>query len=123
MCRKCGVEFEIRDGGGFVFHLLHCDTCGVEKAVMHEDLGDVFRGYIKGLDVPYAIATAGRDEHIRQTYEGPAVSAADFNAGVEKAAGTCKCGGTFKLEATARCPNCRSMEYDEAPGSSMAFYD
>jgi hypothetical protein len=39
ICRTCGTRFRIRSGGGFVFDLLHCDTCGEAKSVGHQELG------------------------------------------------------------------------------------
>jgi hypothetical protein len=27
-CKKCGHSFGVSEGGGFVFHMLHCDRCG-----------------------------------------------------------------------------------------------
>jgi predicted Zn-ribbon and HTH transcriptional regulator len=32
-CLNCGHEFELNQGGGFTFHLLRCDSCGMTKAV------------------------------------------------------------------------------------------
>ena len=31
-CKACGEVFTASSGGGFNFQLLHCDTCGKERA-------------------------------------------------------------------------------------------
>lgn len=36
VCTKCGAFFTARFGGGFMFHLLHCDRCGREKVMNFE---------------------------------------------------------------------------------------
>jgi len=33
VCAQCGTFFTARFGGGFMFHLLHCDGCGKEKVI------------------------------------------------------------------------------------------
>jgi len=33
ICNDCGAKFTANEGGGFVFHLLHCDRCGAERAI------------------------------------------------------------------------------------------
>ena len=70
VCRVCWARFAVSAGGGFFYDLPHCDSCGAHKSVRHHDLGDIFLGYIKGLDVPYTVATAGRDRRIRDEYTG-----------------------------------------------------
>ena len=32
-CNQCGFNFTVSEGGGFVFHELHCDKCGKVKGV------------------------------------------------------------------------------------------
>jgi len=32
-CLDCGKSFTASYGGGFTFHLLHCDKCGKEKSI------------------------------------------------------------------------------------------
>ena len=40
ICRQCGRECSIMLGGGFHFHLLHCDQCGRGKNVPFDEVGD-----------------------------------------------------------------------------------
>jgi len=42
-CNSCGKEFEIREGGDFTFHLLHCDKCGAEKSIINANLNHLER--------------------------------------------------------------------------------
>ena len=56
ICRDCGEHFMARDGGGFMFDLLHCDTCGAGRSVSREELGDIHLGFVKGLPGPYTVA-------------------------------------------------------------------
>lgn len=121
-CRKCGHSFELSEGGGFVFHRLRCDRCGKEKSVAFDDLGDLHRRYIKGSPFPaYCVATWDRDQEIKRDYPGDPVSEEEYHRGVEKFAGACACGGTFKLGAPARCPKCRSRNIKK--GEIILFYD
>jgi hypothetical protein len=98
----------VSEGGGFFFDLLHCDSCGANKSVRHQDLGDIFFGYIKGLDVPYTMTTAERDRRIREEYPGKPLSKTEYHAAVEANLKPCKCGGRFRYDAAPRCPSCRS---------------
>ena len=65
-------------------------------------------GYIKVLNVPYTVATAGRDRRIREQYPGEPLSEAEYHAAVEASLKPCKCGGRFRYDASGRCPSCRS---------------
>jgi hypothetical protein len=47
-CKDCGFKFTVNEGGGFKFHLLHCDRCGESKAVVFDELGDMHWRYLKG---------------------------------------------------------------------------
>jgi hypothetical protein len=121
-CRKCGKEFRVRDGGGFVFHLLHCDRCGREKGVGFDELGELHFRYLKGLVAPYCVASAGRDKDIQENYPGKPISERWYHNRVEKFAGRCRCGGQYKFRAPARCPKCRSKDYDTS-GRETICYD
>jgi len=124
ICDGCGTHFTVNDGGGFVFHLLHCDRCGKEKHVPFEDIYEVHCCYLKGLPVPYCIATADHDKNVRENHPGPPLSEEEYHAEVERAAGDCRCGGQFALDAPARCPKCKSSSYHENPdGEGEVMYD
>lgn len=125
VCRDCGVHFMARDGGGFMFDLLDCDTCGDDRAVSHEELGDIHLGYVKGLPGPYAVARSRMDAEIKATYPGPSLTRAEYRAGAEATLDRCGCGGTYRYDAPPRCPGCRSTpdRWDEDPDGPMMFID
>ena len=125
VCRDCGEQFMARDGGGFMFDLLHCDTCGAGRSVSHEELGDIHLGYVKGLPGPYAVARSRMDAEIKATYPGPALTGAEYQAGAEATLDPCACGGTYRYDAPPRCPGCRSTpdRWDEDPDGPMMFID
>ena len=111
-CTKCGSPFTVSEGGGFFFHLLHCDKCGKEKSVGFDELGDAHFGFLKGIaPAPYSDFSASMDRQIQETYEGPVLDRKEYNEVVEEFAGMCKCGGHFKLHAPPRCPVCQSSDY------------
>ena len=123
-CKKCGKKFTVRDGGGFIFHLLHCDKCGREKSISFDEIGEPHLRYIKGLDIPYCIATSKHDEDIQKNYPGEPLSEEEYNKAVEKKAGKCDCGGRFRFDALPRCPKCGSLDLlcdENSPG--ICFYD
>jgi Zn finger protein HypA/HybF involved in hydrogenase expression len=110
-CNKCGTEFRVREGGGFIFHLLHCDKCGKEKSVKFGELGENHIRFIKGLDIPYSSVSADSDRSIQENYPGSAITQEQYYSEVEKIAGKCSCGGQYYLSAKARCPKCHSDNY------------
>jgi len=123
ICSDCGTRYTIRDGGGFRFHLLHCERCGREKSIGFEEIGETHLRYLKGLDVPYSTPTAESDKQIQENYPGQPITAKEYHRHVEVMLGKCKCGGFFSFDAPARCPNCRSTEHTAAPGGEMIDYD
>lgn len=60
-CRKCRHHLFVQEGGGFSFHLLHCDRCGRTKSVNFTALGNLHAAYLKGLPGPYAMASWQHD--------------------------------------------------------------
>ena len=125
ICRTCGTHFMARDGGGFMFDLLHCDTCGATKSVSHQELGDIHLGFVKGLPGPYAMARAAMDRRIQDEYPGQDAHAGRVPRGGRGDAQVCACGGRFRYDAPARCPGCRSTEdqWDEDPDGARMFID
>ncbi len=117
VCRKCGAEFQANEGGGFFFHLLHCDQCGREKAVSFAKLGKLHERYVKGLSVPYCIASMARDSAIQAREDIEPMTAAEYRLAVEKKLRKCRCGGRYRFDALGRCPKCRSTEWDPSGGS------
>ena len=110
-CEKCGKKFDVNDGGGFFFHLLHCNKCGKEKSISFDKIGEPHLRYIKGLGTPYCIASSQHDEYIQKNYPGEPLSEKEYHKAVEKIGGKCKCGGLFRFNAPPRCPKCRSTKF------------
>jgi hypothetical protein len=123
ICNKCGRKFQVLDGGGFFFHLLHCDKCGRHKQIGFDRLGEAHLAYIKGLAGPYAIATSQHDKQIQDEYPGAPLSQAEYDAAVEDIAGKCKCGGRFRMDAPARCPKCASTDFRQDEDGISCCYD
>jgi hypothetical protein len=93
-----------------MFDLLHCDACGADRSVGHDELGDIHLGFVKGLPGPYALSRRQLDQHIKVTYPGEPLSRDEYHAAAEATLETCACGGRFRYDAPARCPGCRSTE-------------
>ena len=123
ICNKCDRTFEINDGGGFHFHLLHCDKCGKDKSINFEEIGEPHLRYIKGLPGPYAIASRENDKHIQDSYPGNPMPEDEYHAAVESLAGKHKCGGYYKFDAPARCPKCKSTDFRPDPNQPDICYD
>ena len=125
ICRACGTGFMARDGGGFMFDLLHCDACGATTSVSHRELGDIHLGFVKGLSGPYAVARAAMDRRIQAEYPGAPLTWGEYHAAAEATLEACECGGRFTYDAPARCPGCRSTEdlWEEDPSGPMMFID
>lgn len=125
ICRPCGAHFRSSSGGGFMFDLLHCDTCGESRSVSHQELGDVHLGFVKGLPGPYAVARAAMDRRIQAEYPGKPLTRGQYHAAAQATIGSCACGGRFTYNAPARCPGCRSThdQWDEDPTVPSLSYD
>lgn len=125
ICRACGTHFMARDGGGFMFDLLHCDACAATTSVSHQDLGDIHLGFVKGLPGPYAVTRAAMDRRIQAEYPGEPLTTGEYHAAAEATLATCACGGTFRYDAPARCPECRSTEdqWDADPKGPRMYID
>lgn len=119
-CLKCGTEFEANSGGGFFFHLLHCDKCGREKTIRFRGLGELHMAFMKGMDFAYSSGSEGFNSKARE-YQGEPIDVEEYEAKVEEIAGKCRCRGLYKLQAKVRCPKCRSDEIEE--GYITVMYD
>lgn len=115
ICASCRHKFTVSEGGGFRFHLLHCDRCGRDKSIGFEELGEAHLKYLKGLPGPYAMATAAHDKEVQSTYEGEPLSRKAYESYVEELASLCTCGGHYRFEAAPRCPQCRSSQFEVDP--------
>jgi hypothetical protein len=125
ICRTCGTKFQVRQGGGFYFDLLHCDTCGRAETVGHQELGDIHLRFVKGLPGPYAVVRSAMDRRIQAEYPGEPLTRDEYHAAAEATLEPCACGGTYRYDAAARCPGCRSTseQWDRDPNASHMFYD
>jgi hypothetical protein len=125
ICRACGTKFQVQDGGGFYFDMLHCDTCGNAHSVSHASLDDIHLGFVKGLGRPYATVRADMDRRIQRDYAGETLSRGDYHAAAEATVDPCLCGGPFRYDAPARCPNCRSTSelWESDPKAAYVLYD
>jgi hypothetical protein len=119
--KTCGCKFEVSEGGGFLFHLLRCDACGESKSMSFEEIGEPHIRYVKGMKIPYSMATAQNDLRTQEKYPGKTLSARSYHIAVEKLAGSCQCGGFFKFNTKPRCPKCRSTKLSK--GEITLFYD
>ncbi len=123
ICLKCGHRFIARQGGGFVFHLLHCDRCGREKMILFRELGELHLRYLKSLDPSLASSLASSPAKGEDVESLDPIGEDEYLSGVEQYAGYCDCGGRFLFEAPIRCPQCGSQEYKEDPYGRLVFYD
>lgn len=98
-CQQCGHRFEVHEGGGFFFHLLHCDMCGRTKNISFDEVRE----------------SAPEDG-------SETASPFDYET-VEAMAGQCRCGGAFRMDAPARCPKCRSSDLKQEPDGNVVMYD
>lgn len=114
-CRKCRSSFKVNDGGGFFFHLLRCDSCGGERSIGFDEIGEPHLRYLKGLDGPYCLASAEHDRHVRENYPGEPMGEEEYHGAVEEICGRCDCGGRFRFDAPPRCPKCRTA-YEKTGG-------
>lgn len=120
-CRECGSTFTVDHGGGFIFHLVRCENCGKTKSIGFDELGELHQRHLKGLPGPYCVASAEHDKDIREHAQVEPISEDEYHRRIEAIAGTCRCGGSYCLDASARCPKCRSTRIDE--GEITVMYD
>jgi predicted Zn-ribbon and HTH transcriptional regulator len=120
-CKSCGFKFKVEIGGGFTFHLLHCDACGKSKAMSFDEIGEPNLRYKKGLPGPYSVATSEFDKHVRENYPGEPLSEEEYHSIVEDMAGSCKCGGKYKFDAPPRCPKCKSDEFEDTKEDFVCY--
>ena len=121
-CAACGHKTQFRVGGGFFFHLLHCDRCGKERSIAFDKLRDVHERYVKGLRGPWTVVTMDRDQEIQENAPIQPLSHDEYHHAIEELVGKCPCGGQFSMTAPPRCPRCQSAEITQVPGLEM-FYD
>jgi len=112
-CIECGCQFTVNYGGGWAFHLLHCEKCGAEKNVPHDELGEFHERYMARWG---SVADTVEDDEESMTDE-------QYDAAVEEHAGKCTCGGSFGLRARPRCPDCGSANFVEEPERHRILYD
>ena len=123
ICKNCQHHFIVEEGGGFYFHLLHCDRCGRTKSIGFAEVGDLHSAYLKGLPGPYAVISRKHDLQVKAEYSGPAQSESEYHAAIESSLNRHNCGGRFRFDAPPRCPKCRSTELEPDPEGEIERYD
>ena len=122
-CRDCNTQFMWSEGGGFTFHLLHCDQCGAERSVPFEELGAAHTAWLKGSGGVWSVATAESDRAAVDGFDGEAISDQQYDQAVSAAAGACSCGGHFAESVPPTCPSCRSRNVDPDEFGPVVMYD
>ncbi len=99
--------------------------CGETNSVGHQELGDIHLGFAKGLPGPYALSRMAMDRRIQAEYPGKPLTRDEYHAAAVATLEACACGGTFRYDAPARCPQCRSTDeqWDQDPNGGHMFYD
>lgn len=104
-------RFVAREGGGFLFHLLHCDRCGKEKIVLFGDLGDIHLRCLRSLDPSVASSISSFSSVTEEIDSLSPIGEDEYLTTVEQYAGYCGCGGRFLFEAAIKCPQCGSKDF------------
>jgi hypothetical protein len=120
-CLDCGRRSTVSIGGGFFFHLLHCDKCGASASVPLDDIGDAHRRWVKGLEGPWTVVTSEWDREVQNDPTVESMSDDEYHQVIEEVAGGCECGGIFRLQAPPRCQVCHSAALDM--GQVQELYD
>jgi hypothetical protein len=65
------------------------------------------------------------DRRIQEEYPGEALTREEYHAAAEATLDPCTCGGRFRYEAPARCPECRSTsrQWEPDPTAPGMLYD
>jgi hypothetical protein len=80
-------SFDVNSGGGFFFHLLHCDICGKKMSMRFDEIEEPHLRYFKEPLGPYCVASSKFDEHLKRNYPGEPMSEEEFHTEVEQIAG------------------------------------
>lgn len=99
-CSSCSHRFTVREGGGEMFDLLHCDRCGRDRSVDYAKVGDARQAELQG-PAAWQVHRQALEEH----------------------AGRGRCGGHSRVGVLARCPKCRSTDLREDPEGHSMLYD
>ena len=112
-CPECRISFTVLHGGGVFYHLVRCENCGKTKGIGFDELGELHLRYLKGIGMPYCVASSEHDRYVQEHVQVEPISEDEYNRGIAAIAGTCLCGGSYCLDAPPRCPKCRSTRIDE----------
>jgi len=86
--------------------------CGQKREVAFNELSELHVAYLKGLGGPYSLVTAKHDDEVYAAFTGEPIDEAEYHAGINRFAGSCRYGGEYQLEAWTRCPKCGSTDYN-----------
>lgn len=106
-CLQCGHKFKVNSGGGFFFHCLHCDTCGANKSIQFQEIGEAHLRFIKGLPGPYCVVSSSQDQYIKDNYTGEPMSEEEYYAAVEQIVGAAAAEDHI---SSMRPPNVRNAD-------------
>ncbi len=120
-CKDCGHESRVNNGGGFVFHLLHCERCGREKRIGFEKFLELHKRYVKGLGGPWTIFTMDFDKSVQDDPTIEPISRDEYFEGISLVAGKCRCRGRYRMDAPPRCPKCRSTSLEHTEGLEIMY--
>jgi hypothetical protein len=118
-CLDCGTRFTVQSGGGFLFHVLHCDSCGETKSVAFTDLGPLYERHLRGFPISPGMSAEQHERHIQELLAHAPQPYDDL--GIEAILGKCHCGGRFRFQAPPRCPQCHSTSVEQ--GRIVESYD
>jgi len=119
ICSACQHRFSVSEGPGMRSVTLHCDRCGRMKTLAFEKLGERFWELTALGAGPYDLDGAG-DAELSDRERPPREALRNH---VETVAGRCRCRGTYRIDAPARCPRCRSVEHEPDPEGEFLCYD
>ena len=122
LCKKCGHKFTANVGGGFLFHLLHCDRCGRAKGIERKEIEKAYLQLRNDPKVSHRTVSQKHDDLVHIMYPGNPISSKEHYRIAEELAGRCTCGGKYLVDAPPRCPKCKSDEFEDS-GEYRLMYD
>ncbi|MBN1785471.1 MAG: hypothetical protein JW825_00575 [Candidatus Methanofastidiosa archaeon] len=123
VCKNCMKRFTASYGGGFFFHLLHCEECGKERSVDFKEIGDLHIRFVKGLPGPFCVASSEWDKTIQDLPDIEPLDEGSYQNLIVERLERCSCGGRFTFDAPPKCPRCGSKEFEKPEYGAIMHYD
>lgn len=118
-CNDCNHRFDVNEGGGFSFEMLHCEACGKPKSMAFDQFKETRSSYLR------SFANTGNmkvvDKNMRDDSDGKPIPEPEYQKAVELLAGSCSCGGRFTFAAQSRCPMCKSTNHTDTMEGSLCY--